>query len=310
MFARRRWAGLFIGFVCITVSTLGGLVIPRALGNGIDTVLRSGSKSTLVLATIIMGTTILRSAARFGDTYVTQLVSQQASYDIRNALYDHLQRMSFTYYDKTQTGQIMSRATADIEAARMFLSAGLLNLIQIVLVVVGVTYLLLTLDWRLALMTLAFMPLSLADSLRHQPPSAGMAESPAVDRGAGHDASRESFRHQGSESLFPSGKGKPEIPGRRPETVRPASHRRPPASDLHAPDDIADGRSDGFGLMVRRHQVIAGTLTIGGVTQFILYLGTMAGFVSRLGTLATMISRTISAGGRIFEILDTESASQ
>ena len=55
-------------------------------------------------------------------------------------------------------------------------------------------------------------------------------------------------------------------------------------------------------------QVIAGTLTIGGATQFILYLGMLAGFVSRLGTLATMISRTISAGGRIFEILDTESA--
>ena len=57
-----------------------------------------------------MGTTILRSAARFGDTYITQLVSQQASYDIRNALYNHLQHLSFTFYDKAQTGQIMSRA--------------------------------------------------------------------------------------------------------------------------------------------------------------------------------------------------------
>ena len=52
--------------------------------------------------------------------------------------------------------------------------------------------------------------------------------------------------------------------------------------------------------------MIAGSLTIGGVTQFILYLGTLAGFVSRLGTLASMISRTIAAGNRIFEILDTE----
>jgi ATP-binding cassette subfamily B multidrug efflux pump len=160
VFARRRWAGLLIGFICITVSTVGGMVIPRALGIGIDTALSSGSKNyILVLAAVIMGTTVLRSAARFGDTYVTQLVSQQASYDIRNALYDHLQRLSFIYYDKAQTGQIMSRATVDIEAARMFLSAGLLNLIQIFLVVFGVGYLLLSLNWKLALLTLAFMPL-------------------------------------------------------------------------------------------------------------------------------------------------------
>jgi ATP-binding cassette subfamily B protein len=52
--------------------------------------------------------------------------------------------------------------------------------------------------------------------------------------------------------------------------------------------------------------VIAGDLTIGGATQFILYLGMLAGFVSRLGQLSAMISRTISAGRRIFEILDTE----
>jgi ABC-type multidrug transport system fused ATPase/permease subunit len=159
-FVRKRWALLLLGFICITVSTLGGLVIPRVLGSGIDTVINSGSHSTLItLALIIIATTVLRSAARFGDTYITQVVSQQASYDIRNDLYYHLHELSFTYYDNTQTGQIMSRATADIEAARNFLSSGLLNLIQIILVVIGVFYLLISLDWRLALLTLAFMPL-------------------------------------------------------------------------------------------------------------------------------------------------------
>lgn len=78
------------------VSTVGGLVIPRILGEGINTALSYGSRTTIViLAGITIGTTILRSAGRFGDTYITQLVSQQASYDIRNALYDHLHRSGF-----------------------------------------------------------------------------------------------------------------------------------------------------------------------------------------------------------------------
>lgn len=66
--------------------------------------------------------------------------------------------LGFSYYDRAQTSQIISRCTADIEAVRMFLSAGLLNLIQICLVVLGVGYLLLSFNWQLALITLAFMP--------------------------------------------------------------------------------------------------------------------------------------------------------
>ena len=120
VFVGKHWANLLFGFVCITASTVGGLVIPRLLGNGIDTALSSGSKTTiLVLAGVILGTTVIRSAARFGDTYITQVVSQQASYDLRNALYDHLHQLGFAYYDQAQTGQIMSRCTADIEAAHM-----------------------------------------------------------------------------------------------------------------------------------------------------------------------------------------------
>jgi ABC-type multidrug transport system fused ATPase/permease subunit len=107
VFVKKCWANLLLGFICISVSTVGGLVIPRLLGNGIDTALSSGSKTTIVtLAIIILGTTLLRSAGRFGDTYITQLVSQQASYDIRNTLYDHLHKLGFAYYDKAQTGQM------------------------------------------------------------------------------------------------------------------------------------------------------------------------------------------------------------
>jgi ABC-type multidrug transport system fused ATPase/permease subunit len=312
VFARRRWAGLLIGFICITVSTVGGMVIPRALGIGIDTALSSGSKNyILVLAAVIMGTTVLRSAARFGDTYVTQLVSQQASYDIRNALYDHLQRLSFIYYDKAQTGQIMSRATVDIEAARMFLSAGLLNLIQIFLVVFGVGYLLLSLNWKLALLTLAFMPLifwqTLYVSNRLQPVWLKVQQLMGA------------LGNTLQESLFG-------IKVVKAFSLQERENRKfnDDASKLYD-QQVGAARLQAIYtplmtlllgiptvvvLWYGGHQVVNGSLTIGGATQFILYLGMMAGFVSRLGMLATMISRTISAGGRIFEILDTESAVQ
>ena len=308
VFVKKRWLGLLLGFICISVSTAGGLVIPRLLGDGIDTAIGSGSRRTIVIfAMIILGTTVLRSAARFGDTYITQLVSQQASYDIRSALYNHLQNLSFTFYDKAQTGQIMSRATVDIEAARMFLSAGMLNLLQIVIVVVGVGYLLLSLNWALALMTLAFMPVifwqTLYVSNRLQPvwtkvqQLIGALGTTVQESLAGVKVvkafslqAREKQKFYGdAEKLYDQ-----QVAAARVQAIY---------TPLMA---LLVGIPIVLVLWYGGRQVIAGTLTIGGVTQFILYLSMLAGFVSRLGQLSAMISRTISAGRRIFEILDTK----
>ena len=309
VFVRKRWLGLLLGFICITVSTVGGLVIPRMLGDGIDTAVGSGSRTRIVMfAVIILGTTVIRSAARFGDTYITQLVSQQASYDIRNALYNHLQHLSFTFYDKAQTGQIMSRATVDIEAARMFLSAGLLNLIQIVIMVVGVGLLLATLNWRLALMTLAFMPLifwqTLYISNRLQPVWTRVQQL----IGALGTTLQESLVGVKVVKAFSLQERENRKFSSDAESLYDQQVTAARLQAVYTPlMTLLLGIPTVLVLWYGGRQVIAGNLTVGGVTQFILYLGMLAGFVSRLGQLSAMISRTISAGRRIFEILDTES---
>jgi len=261
----------------------------------------------VILAGIIIGTTILRSAGRFGDTYITQLVSQQASYDVRNALYDHLHQLGFSYYDKAQTGQIMSRCTADIEAARMFLSAGLLNLVQIFLVVFGVGYLLLSLNWQLALITLAFMPLiffqTLYVSKRLQPiwlkvqqmiGSLGVTLQESL---SGIKVAKAFSLQEKENRKFYTGAS--HLYDQQIAAARIQAIYTPIMTLLIGIPAVLVLWFGGL-------QVIEGNLTIGGITQFILYLGMLAGFVSRLGMLANMISRTISAGQRIFEILDTK----
>jgi ATP-binding cassette subfamily B protein len=307
-FVRRRWPGLLLGLICITASTVGGLIIPRMLGNGIDTALRSGSRAAIIgFGLVILGTTVVRSAARFGDTYITQLVSQQASYDIRNALYNHLQRLSFTFYDKAQTGQIMSRATVDIEAARMFLSAGLLNLIQIFIVVVGVGYLIAVLNWRLALMTLAFMPVifwqTLYVSNKLQPVWTKVQQLIGA-LGTTLQESLFGVRVVKAFSLQERENRKFDVDAHALYDQQVAAAR---IQAVYTPlMTLLLGLPTVIVLWYGGRQVIAGQLTIGGATQFILYLGMMAGFVSRLGQLSAMISRTISAGKRIFEVLDSE----
>jgi ATP-binding cassette subfamily B protein len=308
VFIRRRWPGLLLGLICITVSTVGGLVIPRMLGNGINVAIGSGDKGQIIVfGLIILGTTVVRSAARFGDTYITQLVSQQASYDIRNALYNHLQRLSFTFYDKAQTGQIMSRATVDIEAARMFLSAGVLNLIQIFIVVAGVGYLLAVLNWRLALMTLAFMPIifwqTLYVSKKLQPVWTKVQQL----IGALGTTLQESLFGIKAVKAFSLQERENRKFNSDAQSLYDQQVTAARLQAIYTPlMTLLLGIPTVLVLWYGGRQVIAGDLTIGGATQFILYLGMLAGFVSRLGQLSAMISRTISAGRRIFEILDTE----
>ena len=130
-FLKKHWAMWLLAFLCLTASTVFSLVIPKMLGSGIDTVLNSGRAATFIIAAgVILGSSALRGITGYGNRYFTEVISQRVAYDLRNTLYDHLQGLSFAYFDKAQTGQLMSRATVDIEAVRTFISQGLLQLFQ------------------------------------------------------------------------------------------------------------------------------------------------------------------------------------
>jgi ABC-type multidrug transport system fused ATPase/permease subunit len=309
VFVRKRWVGLLLAFLCMTISTIASLVIPNVLGRGIDTALSSGKQSTIyLLAGIIIGASVVRGIAGYGNTYLTQVVSQQASYDIRNTLYEHLQQLSFAYYDTAQTGQLMSRATVDIEAVRMFLQMGLLNIIQTVLMAVGVVYLLTSLDWKLALVCLAFMPAifwqTFYVSRRLQPIWLKVQQLIAA-LGTTLQESLfgirvvKAFSRQKEESQKFSTDAK-KLYNEQMSAARLQALYMPFMTFLLSVPTV-------LVLWYGGRDVIAGRMTIGGITQFMLYLGMLAMPVRRLGMIANMFSRTISAGQRILEILDTES---
>jgi ATP-binding cassette subfamily B protein len=81
----------------------------------------------LLGAVLLVGSAVFRGAFFFAQRYVGESLAQRVAFDIRNALYDRFQRLSFAFYDKAQTGQLMSRATADVEQVRQFGEAGLVR---------------------------------------------------------------------------------------------------------------------------------------------------------------------------------------
>jgi len=288
------------------------LVVPRLLGDAIDvtTAVKAGRHNYLyIMAGVIVGVAALRGIAAFGNRYFGEVFSQKLSYDIRNTLYDKLQRLSFSFYDQRQTGELMSRATVDVEAVRMFFSNGLTSIVQMVIMIVGVSVILLMLNWQLALMALAFVPIIawLANVLasRLQPIWLRVQELIAA-LGATLQESLmgvkivKAFNRQKEENRKFT-KEATNLYDQQIYAARVMAISMPlMAFLLSIPTALI--------LWYGGRQVIGNVLTVGGVTQFILYLGILTMPVRRLGFVAMMLSRTISAGRRIVEIFDTESA--
>jgi ABC-type multidrug transport system fused ATPase/permease subunit len=114
----------------------------------------------LIGAVIVLG--LVKAAAEIGRRLISGVQALGVDYDLRNGLYSKLIRLSFGYFDRHQTGQLMSRATVDIQSVRFFLGYGLIFFFQHVFTIVGVTILVFVLSWKLALIALFFAPVMVA----------------------------------------------------------------------------------------------------------------------------------------------------
>ncbi|OGO20012.1 MAG: hypothetical protein A2Z15_01125 [Chloroflexi bacterium RBG_16_50_11] len=308
-FVRGYWYLLVLAFFCLAAATAFGIAIPRMLGSGIDTVLGSGDRSYIWLAAgIIVGAAILRGFAGYGQRYLNELVAQKTTYIIRNALYERIQRLSFAFHDRSQTGQLMSRATVDVEAIRMFFAMGLLGMAQVLLMIIAVAVMLIMMDWKLALFTLAFvipvawLAINFGRTIRpiwmKVQAIMGVMGTTLEESLAGISVVK-AFSHER-------------------ENNRKFSNQATVLSDeqIHAAKLMAVNAPTmallftvpvAIILWYGGHQVIDGNMTIGQITQFILYIGMLVMPIRRLGMMVNLYSRTASAGQRILEILDTRS---
>ncbi len=151
-----------ITVICVIMATLFTLIVPWLLQWVIDVGIHTGSLSELlVVAAAILGTSILRGLFAYGQGYFSQSISNLVAYDLRSMMYDHLQSLSFSFHDDSETGQLMSRMTSDIEAVRMFFPMGLLRAIVALITFGSITVILFRLDMNLALVTLISVPILL-----------------------------------------------------------------------------------------------------------------------------------------------------
>ena len=290
-------------------ATLSAMVVPYLLGNAIDQALRSGLRSQLLLlAGGIILVSLFRALFGYGQNYLAEAVSQRTAFDIRNDFFRKLQGLSFGFHDRQQTGNLMSKATSDVEAVRWFMSMGLIRGLSIVMMVGLVAAILLSTNWRLGLISMAFVPLVMwravlmARTLRQTwmrvQTETGNMTTVLQENLAGIRVVKAFGAREYEEAKFEQ-----KASAIEKNTYYASMLFASQGSLMTFVFTVAIGAILWFG----GREVVAGRLSHGELAAFILYMGILAMPVRMTGWLVNTFSRAASAGQRLFEVLDAES---
>jgi ATP-binding cassette, subfamily B, multidrug efflux pump len=151
---------LAIGFGTMFVSVALTLLMPFLIGQGIDKLQRGEPQSDIAwLAVILLGASALEGVFSFYRRFTINEVSRIVEYEMRNDLFAHLQRQAQSFFHERHTGDLMARATNDLQAVRMFLGPGFSNGFFTILTFIVAVVLMFTINFKLALIVMFFMPM-------------------------------------------------------------------------------------------------------------------------------------------------------
>ena len=239
-----------------------------------------------------------------------RLASGKASlgieYDLRNRMWAHILRQSFSYFDRWPTGQLMSRAMSDVQNVRMFLGYGLVFFVTNIVMMVAIAVILLVMDWKLALMSLAFLPflllVTIRFSLRLKPILMDVQQKIADVTAAAEEnvvGSRivRIFAREDDELVKFSDRSYKVF-----EASVAAARTRAVYIPLIA---FIPNLAVAFLLYYGGRQVIEGDLSLGSLVAFYSYLMMLVYPAQIIGWLTGLAQRAIASGERVYEVLDS-----
>ena len=270
----------------------------------------SGSTDTLLLVGgAILGAAILRAFFTYWMTYMGEWLGQHVAYDLRNRIYDRLQRLSYAYHDNQQTGQIMSRATQDVEGTRMFIQMGAIRLLDIMTRVLVAAALMFATDWRLALVGWLLMPLVAIRSIQVQMLSRRIWAGVQDRLGRVTTVLQENLTGTRVVKAFSREPYEIEKFNREADDLFTWNYRQNRVQAQNNPFYQAMGMfSQVAVLWVGAIMITKGDVSAGELTAFLAYQALLYMPMRMLGFIVQQFARAGAAGERIFEVLDAESA--
>ncbi len=294
-------------------SQVAGILVPILVGVVINELSRDpdtgvADPDTEVIAfwvgaIVVLG--LVRAALQVGRRLLSGRQALGVEYDLRDDVYAHFLRLSFGFYDRSQVGQLMSRATIDLQSVRFFLGYGLIFFAQHVVTILVVTIVLFFYDWQLALIALAITPAIVLTAYRYSRVShpvlrdvqqkladvATVAEESIVGvhvvKSFAQEDRREATFSRAADSVFS-------------QTLAANRQRALYVPLLTFLPLLAQAAV----LLAAGRMVVSGSLALGDFVAFNLLLAMLVMPLRMLGMWIGQAQRAVAAGERIFEILD------
>jgi ATP-binding cassette subfamily B protein len=302
-YRRQLWGSL--SFACLAMGMT--VLIPWLVGRAVNAIQAQNKPDLLPLALAIVGASILR----LGLTVVRRLVAGKVSlgveFDLRQAFYAHLQRLELGFFDSQQTGQLMSRATVDLQAIRFFLGYGLVFITQNLLTIALASVVMIAINPLLALIALLPAPFIVYTASRYNRVSRPALQE--VQQRIAELTAEAEENVSGIRIVKAFAREEYQL-HRFQRAVTRVFDQSIYSTRLQAFFSPLIGLLPQLGialiLLVGGRMVIDGNLSLGNFTAFYTYLVMLAGPLRMLGVTMGMAQRAIASGNRMFEIIDRE----
>jgi ATP-binding cassette subfamily B protein len=281
------------------------VLIPYLTGRAIDSI-RSHSKHELIVwAIVIVGAGLLRLALSVGRRLIAGRVSLGVELDLRNRLYEQLQRLELSFFDRQQTGQLMSRATVDLQSVRFFLGYGLIFIGQSALTILLAAVAMFALQPPLAALALAPVPFVILIARNY-----GKHSRPAMQEAQQRIAelTAEAEENVSGVRVVKAFAREPRQLDRFDHSVTRVFDQQVYATRIQAKYGPMISFLPNLGLaailLVGGRMVIHHSLTVGQFTAFYAYLLMLISPMRTLGYMLGAAQRATASGARIFQVLD------
>ncbi len=320
-FLRPYKRGVGVSCLLASLAMVVTVLIPYFTGSAVEAIKRGDShgrhhelvqrahdRHTLLVLAIVIATIVL---ARWLLTYLRRLIAGRVSlgieYDLRERMYAHLQRLELGFFDHQQTGQLMSRATVDLQAVRFFLGYGLVFILQSALTLLLAGIAMIAINPELGLIAMAPTPFVVFISQRY-----GRTARPAIQEVQQRigELTADAEENISGVRVVKSFAREPHQLQRFRHSVARVFEQSMVATRLEAKFNPMIGFLPQLGLaavlLIGGQAVIHHQLTLGQFTQFYLYLNMLIGPMRSLGVTLGLAQRATASGARIFQVLDRE----
>jgi ABC-type multidrug transport system fused ATPase/permease subunit len=306
-FLRPYRAGAAWSLALAALAMVATVAIPWLTGQAIDGVGAGDEDQLRRYAMLVAVAAVLRVALSVARRLVAGRVSLAIEFDLRNLVYRHLQRLEPAFFDRQQTGQLMSRATVDLQSVRFFLGYGLIFITQSALTILLAAVAMFLLEPGLAALALLPVPFVVLVATRY-----GRRSRPALQEVQQRIAelTADVEENVSGVRVVKAFAAEPRQLERFEGTVGRVFDQSMEATRLRAFYNPFIGFLPSVGLavilLVGGRMVIDGRLTLGNFTAFYTYLLMLIGPMRSLGMALGMAQRAVASGMRLFELLDRE----